>query len=67
MADDLKVLDSRLDALDAKTKIDLATQVHDEAFKKDERIISVTSTYSDSISNRVLVTSNGFSGDNSTQ
>jgi PmbA protein len=63
---DLKILDSGLDALDAKTKIDLATQVHDEAFKKDERIISVTSTYSDSISNRVFVTSNGFSGDNST-
>ena len=63
---DLKVLDSKLDAVDAKTKIDLATQVHDEAFKKDERIISVTSTYSDSISNRVLVTSNGFKGDSST-
>ena len=63
---DLKVLDSKLDALDAKTKIDLATQVHDEAFKKDERIISVTSTYSDSISNRVLVTSNGFKGETST-
>ena len=64
--DDLKVLDSKLDAVDAKTKIDLATLVHDEAFKKDERIISVTSTYSDSISNRVLVTSNGFKGDSST-
>jgi PmbA protein len=63
---DLRVLDSTLDAIDAKTKIDLATQVHDEAFKKDERIISVTSTYSDSISNRVLVTSNGFKGDSST-
>jgi PmbA protein len=63
---DLKVIDSKLDAVDAKTKIDLATQVHDEAFMKDERIISVTSTYSDSISNRVLVTSNGFKGDSST-
>ena len=63
---DLKVLDSQLDAVDAKTKIDLATQVHDEAFKKDERIISVTATYSDSISTRVLVTSNGFKGDSST-
>jgi PmbA protein len=63
---DLHVLDSGLDAVDARTKIGLATQVHDEAFKKDERIISVTSTYSDSISNRVLVTSNGFSGEKST-
>ena len=66
VGNDLKVLDSQLDAVDAKTKIDLATQVHDEAFKKDERIISVTATYSDSISTRVLVTSNGFKGDSST-
>lgn len=65
-ASDLKVLDSKIEALDAKTKIDLATKVHDEAYNKDERIISVTSTYSDNISNRVLVTSNGFSGDKST-
>jgi PmbA protein len=63
---DLKVLDNELDTVDAKTKIDLAKRVHDEAFRKDERIISVTSTYSDNISNRVLVTSNGFSGDSST-
>jgi PmbA protein len=66
VGNDLKVLDSQLDAVDAKTKIDLAIQVHDEAFKKDERIISVTATYSDSISTRVLVTSNGFKGDSST-
>jgi PmbA protein len=63
---DLKVLDNKLDGIDAKTKIDLATQVHDEAFRKDERVISVTSTYSDNISNRVLLTSNGFKGDTST-
>lgn len=63
---DLKVLDLSIDALDPKAKIDLATQVHDEAYKKDDRIISVTSSYSDSISNRVLVTSNGFKGDKST-
>ena len=46
-----------------KAKIDLANKVLDEAYKKDDRIISVTSTYSDRISNRVLVTSNGFKGD----
>jgi PmbA protein len=62
-ADDLLIIDPGLDAVDAKTKIDLATQVHNEAFSKDERIISVTSSYSDRISNRVLVTSNGFKGD----
>jgi PmbA protein len=64
-ASDLQVLDTKLDALDAKTKIDLATRVHDEAFRKDDRIISVSSSYSDVVSNRVLLTSNGFKGEES--
>ncbi|MBK7711093.1 MAG: hypothetical protein IPJ37_09195 [Bacteroidales bacterium] len=64
-ADDLRVVDPKIDTIDPKMKIDLANQVLDEAFKKDERIISVTSTYSDRISNRVFVTSNGFKGDTS--
>ena len=62
---DLMILDSKLDTIDTKTKIDIANQVLNEAYKKDERIISVSSYYSDSISNRVLVTSNGFKGDSS--
>ena len=62
---DLKVLDSDLDSIDAKTKIDLATSIHDEAYQKDKRIISVTSAYTDNISNMVKVTSNGFKGDSS--
>ena len=62
---DLKILDTSLDGVDARTKIDLATQVHNEAFKKDDRIISVTASYYDRISNRVMVTSNGFRGDSS--
>jgi PmbA protein len=60
---ELNVYDTKLESVDAKTKIDLANQVMNEAFKKDERIISVSSFYSDSLSNRVLVTSNGFKGD----
>jgi len=60
---ELNVYDTKLKSVDAKTKIDLANQVMNEAFKKDERIISVSSFYSDSLSNRVLVTSNGFKGD----
>jgi PmbA protein len=55
--------DSSLDSVDAKTKIDLANNALNEAYKKDERIISVSSYYSDSINNGVLVTSNGFKGD----
>jgi PmbA protein len=60
---DNSLLDPKLASVDAKTKIDLANQVLNEAYKKDERIISVSSYYSDSISNLVLVTSNGFKGD----
>ena len=57
------ILDTTLESVDPKTKIGLANQVLDEAYGKDERIISVTSSYSDSLSSRLLVTSNGFKGD----
>jgi PmbA protein len=60
---DLNTLDAKLDSVDAKTKIDLANQALNEAYKKDDRIISVSSYYSDSITNMVMVTSNGFKGD----
>lgn len=59
----LDVFDPKIDTVDAKTKIDLASQVLNEAFKKDYRIISVSSYYSDSITNGVMVASNGFKGD----
>jgi PmbA protein len=58
------ILDPSLESVDPKTKIGLANQVLNEAFGKDDRIISVSSFYSDSLSNRLLVTSNGFKGDN---
>jgi PmbA protein len=60
---DLKTIDANLEAVDAKRKIELANKAHDEAYKKDDRIISVSSKYSDNISNMVMVTSNGFKGD----
>lgn len=60
---DLHTLDENFETVDTKKKIDLATQAHDEAFKKDERIISVSGYYNDAITNSVLVTSNGFRGD----
>jgi PmbA protein len=60
---DLKIVDISIDSMDAKTKIDLASQALNEAYQKDERIISVSSYYSDSTSNMVMVTSNGFKGD----
>lgn len=60
---DLNKFDPGMDSVDPKTKIDLATKTVNEAYKKDERIISVTSGYSDGISSNVMVTSNGFRGD----
>ncbi len=60
---DLNVFDPSVDTLDAKKKIDLVTQALNEAYKKDERIISVISNYFDSIQNGIRVTSNGFRGD----
>ncbi len=60
---DLNTFDPKLDSVDAKTKISLANQALSEAFGKDDRIISVSSYYSDSITNSVMVTSNGFRGD----
>jgi PmbA protein len=60
---DLNTFDPKLDSVDAKTKIDIANQALNEVYKKDDRIISVTSNYTDSISNGVMMTSNGFKGE----
>lgn len=58
----LDIFDSSIDSLDAKAKIDLARKVMEEAYGKDERILSVSSYYYDSISGGIMVTSNGFRG-----
>jgi PmbA protein len=58
----LDIFDTSIDSLDAKTKIDLARKVMEEAYGKDERILSVSSYYYDSISGGIMVTSNGFRG-----
>lgn len=60
---ELDTYDPAIETLDAKTKIDLANQVLNEAYNKDERIISVSSYYSDNLTSWVKVTSNGFRGD----
>lgn len=59
----LNTYDAKLETADAKAKIDLASQALNEAYKKDDRIISVSSYYNDSISHQVRVSSNGFSGE----
>lgn len=61
--ENLKTLDPALNSLDPKLKIDLARQAEDEVYGKDKRIISVTSYYSDNVSNMILADSNGFRGE----
>ncbi len=60
---DLKTTDPLYDQIEPETKIDLAYQIEAEAWQKDDRIISITTSYSDYTGSRVLVTSNGFEGD----
>lgn len=60
---DLKSLDKGFSAVNPQQKIDLAMAAEQEALGKDERIISVSSSYYDSMNERVMVTSNGFEGD----
>lgn len=55
--------DQSVATMETRIRIDLARAVMDEAFNRDERIISVSAGYSDSVSNSVMVTSNGFKGD----
>jgi PmbA protein len=58
----LGTFDRKIDSVDAKTKIELAKNVMNEVYGKNESILSVSSYYYDSISNGILVTSNGFRG-----
>lgn len=62
---DLESIDTNFNAVQPQDKIDLAMAAEKEALGKDERIISVSSSYFDSLNERVMVTSNGFEGDNS--
>jgi len=59
----LEIFDDEVDTLEISTKIGLADKVVNEAFGKDNRILSVSGSYSDNISESVMVTSNGFRGD----
>jgi len=63
--EDLKTSDPEFAAIDPQEKIDAAFAIEREVIGKDERIISVTASYSDGSSSRVMVTSNGFEGDTS--
>jgi PmbA protein len=59
----LNTLDKDFDKHDPQVKIDLAFNAEKEVKGQDERIISVSTSYYDGMSERVMVTSNGFEGD----
>jgi PmbA protein len=61
--EDLKTMDTSMSEVDPKIKIDLARQAESEIYGTDKRIISVTATYEDNISNQILADSNGFKGE----
>jgi len=60
---DLNVLDTNFKNIDPQKKINLAFATENEVIGKDNRIISVSASYSDGLNERVMVTSNGFEGD----
>lgn len=62
-ADDLKTVDENFASVDPQQKIKYAFDIEKEVLGKDERIISVSTTYNDNRSGSVMVTSNGFEGD----
>ncbi|MFV0591653.1 MAG: TldD/PmbA family protein [Draconibacterium sp.] len=61
--ENLQLLDNDFDKVDPQEKIKLAFEAESEVIGKDDRIISVSSSYYDSKNERVMVTSNGFEGD----
>jgi PmbA protein len=60
---ELNLIDKNFETVQPQQKIDLTMEAEKEALGKDERIISVSSGYYDSLHERVMVTSNGFEGD----
>ena len=63
--DDLLLLDSSLLEIDTARKIELAKSAVDEVVGKDDRIISVTSSYYDGCSAEYMLASNGFEAETS--
>jgi len=60
---DLKTTDEGFDGINPQAKIDAAFAIENEAYEKDSRIVSVSASYYDGRTGRVMVTSNGFEGD----
>ena len=62
---DLQLTDAKLPTLNPDDKVALATAIAQEMLGKDERIISVDSSYSDGESATYKLASNGFEGESS--
>ncbi|PID91679.1 MAG: modulator protein [Bacteroidetes bacterium] len=60
---DLKTVDEGFSSVDPAQKIEHAFNTEKEVLGSDDRIVSVSSTYSDGQSGNVMVSSNGFEGD----
>jgi len=60
---DLKTADNNFMDIKPQKKVDAAFGIEQEVLGKDDRIISVTGSYSDQYNGRVMVSSNGFEGD----
>lgn len=60
---DLELYDNSFHALDPDRKVELARMAAEEALGKDERIISVDTSYGDGESAAYRLTSNGFEGE----
>lgn len=62
---DLQLFDSKLYGINPDEKVAIARAAAEEVLGKDQRIISVTSSYGDGESTSYRLTSNGFEGESS--
>ncbi|KAA6308727.1 Metalloprotease PmbA, partial [termite gut metagenome] len=60
---DLQLLDNKIEAIQPDDKIALAKAAGDEVLGKDNRIVSVESSYEDGMNFNYSLTSNGFEGE----
>lgn len=60
---DLETFDAKFESVEPEEKVALLQSLEKEVLGTDERIISVSTTYGDGQSEKVMVTSNGFEGD----
>lgn len=60
---DLQLFDKQIDDIQSDAKVELARAAAEEVLGKDERIISVDTSYSDGVNHTYRLTSNGFEGE----